>query len=80
VEISNDGSVSGSRGTADCDRLARLVITVGDFHTAESFSDSLRQDRQCSRLDCRDRYQGGRGGEVATAPYDDASAEPRVYS
>jgi hypothetical protein len=41
VEISNYGSVSGAHGTADSHCYARLVITVGDLHTAESFSDSL---------------------------------------
>ena len=46
MEISNDGSVSGRRGTADCDRQARLVIAIGDFHTAEPFPDSLASMQQ----------------------------------
>jgi hypothetical protein len=45
VEISNYGSVSGAHGTADSHCYARLVITVGDLHTAESFSDSLASKR-----------------------------------
>jgi hypothetical protein len=50
VEISNYGSVSGAHGTADSHCYARLVINVGDLHTAESFPTASGESGSASDL------------------------------
>jgi hypothetical protein len=43
VETSNDRQVFRVRETTERGIARRLAVVVGDFHTAEGLSDSLRQ-------------------------------------
>jgi hypothetical protein len=46
VGISNGRHVVNVRETTECGRVRRLVVAVGDFHTAVGLSDSLDEKRQ----------------------------------
>jgi hypothetical protein len=45
VEISNEPVVAALGVTAKRDGWGQLIIAIGDFHTAESFPDSLASKR-----------------------------------
>jgi hypothetical protein len=45
VEISNERAFSALGITAECDGWGRLIVAIGDIHTAESFPDSLASMR-----------------------------------
>jgi hypothetical protein len=48
VEISNEPAVSALGVAAERDGWGKLIVAVGDIHTAESFPDSLRRMRKRS--------------------------------
>ena len=69
VEISNDGSVSGPRGTADCDRQDHSRDRRWRFPHRATFLRQPRAQGGALRADA-DRYCCGRAGEARAARLD----------
>jgi hypothetical protein len=64
VEISNEPAFSTLGVTAERDGWDEFIVAVGDIHTAESFPDSLRHERQCRfQADAVATYRTDMSGE-----------------